>query len=180
MAQQAKSKWCWSAVAEGIGYYYNVSSKWSQCDIVNGELGRSDCCSPGNDKVCNTSGRLGTALARIGHLVRLQAGPTAFVDVRSEISAGQPLGVRVAWQGGNAHFIAVQGYFIDGAGNEWLDLVDPDPMVIVTTERFNDVANRYRGSGSWTTSYFTARAPIASGSNPPGPTGSGAPDLPAP
>jgi len=33
--------------------FFNTSTKWTQCKIVNAELGKSDCCSNGSSTGCN-------------------------------------------------------------------------------------------------------------------------------
>ena len=33
-----------------------------------------------------------------------------FDEVRAEISAGNPIGVRIEWQGGGAHFVVIRGF----------------------------------------------------------------------
>ena len=63
---------------------------------------------------------------------------------------GLPLGIRVAWSGGGAHFIAATGtednslVWVSDCGSGTTSLVD-----------YNTLKNSYRGSGSWTHSYFT-------------------------
>ena len=48
-------------------------------------------------------------MQEVGHFDHLQNGTVTFQVLRNEIVASRPLGIRVAWSGGGAHFIAAIG-----------------------------------------------------------------------
>jgi Papain-like cysteine protease AvrRpt2 len=116
MQHQQQTNWCWAAVSTSVALYYDSTSTWTQCTVANGELGRSDCCGAGASTSCNVYGFLNTALTRVGHLDHMDSAVAAFHAVDDEIDAGRPLGIRVAWSGGGAHFLAIIGY-LEGATN---------------------------------------------------------------
>src|SRR5262249_49866891 len=53
MQHQEQTQWCWSATATSVSQYYNAASTWTQCSLVNAELGRTDCCSAPSSNDCN-------------------------------------------------------------------------------------------------------------------------------
>jgi hypothetical protein len=69
--------------------------------------------------------------------------------LNTQVAAGQPLGVRIAWRSGGAHFI-----LIVGAGpNDMLTV--KDPIYGLSYLPLATLANNYQGDGDWTHSYFT-------------------------
>src|SRR6202035_2755987 len=107
---QEQDNWCWAATSDGIAHYYDKSSSWTQCEIANSELGRSDCCGTGASGPCNVYGFLNTALTTVGHFDHMVGQAVDFQTVDGEIDAERPLGVRIGWSGGGGHFLAIGGY----------------------------------------------------------------------
>jgi hypothetical protein len=149
MQHQLQSNWCWGAVSTSVDHYYNASSTVTQCQVVNNQLGRSDCCSNGSSSNCNVPGYLDKALTFVGRLDHWTGSTTAYNDVVTQINAFHPLGIRVAWSGGGAHFIVASGY---ESGN--LVVID-DPIYGTSVVTYNTLKGTYQGSGNWTHSYFT-------------------------
>src|SRR5262249_57800263 len=77
MQHQEQTQWCWSATATSVALYYNSLSTWTQCSLVNAELGRTDCCSAPSSNDCNQPWTLNTALTRVGHLASFTVGSTS-------------------------------------------------------------------------------------------------------
>ena len=72
-------------------------------------------------------------------------------QVQSEILDGRPVGARIGWAGGGGHFVMIAGYRCDTVG--YFDIRDPiygSSDVAVAT-----FTTSYRGSGSWTHTYYT-------------------------
>jgi hypothetical protein len=110
------------------------------------QLGRTDCCGAGVSGACNVYGYLDKGLQEVGHLYHWQSGTTAFAVLRNEMIAARPLGIRVAWSGGGAHFIAAVG-----ADNSHLVLVaDRDPAAVQIVD-YTTLETSDEGCGS----YFT-------------------------
>jgi hypothetical protein len=149
MQHQLQSNWCWAGVSTSVDHYYNPSSVVTQCQVVNNQLGRSDCCSNGSSASCNVPGYLDKALTFVGRLDHWTGSTTSYADVVGQVNAWRPLGIRVAWSGGGAHFIAATGY---EQGNM---VVIDDPIYGTSVVAYNTLKGTYQGSGNWTHSYFT-------------------------
>ena len=93
------------------------------------------------------------------------AAPISFSDIQNEITSGRPLGARIAWSGGGAHFVALSGF---DATNQRLLIADP--LWGVADYSYADFCNAYRAPGnSWSHAYLTVpNVPYA-------PPGGGAP-----
>jgi len=154
MQHQEQTQWCWSATATSVAKYYNTASTWTQCRLVNAELGRTDCCSAPSSSDCNQPWTLNTVLTRVGHLASLTGGSTSFADVRAEIDNGRPLGVRIGWSGGGGHFNVLSCY--TWHRRPLLQSVQvEDPWYGTSVWDYNTFRSAYQGTGSWTHSYKT-------------------------
>lgn len=151
MQHQQQTNWCWAAVSTSVALYDDPSSSWTQCTVANGELSRTDCCGVGGSTSCNVYGYLNTALSRVGHLDHMDTTVAAFQSVDSEIDAGRPLGIRVAWSGGGAHFLAIIGYLEDVQNYVAVD----DPIYGKSDVSYDTLKTSYQGSGTWTHTYYT-------------------------
>ena len=154
MQHQEQTQWCWSATATSIAHYYNASSQWTQCSLVNSELGRSDCCSNPSSSDCNTPWTLNTVLTRVGHLAAFSGSSTSFADVCTEIDNGRPLGVRIGWSGGGGHFNVLACYSFNPLLRPRSVQVE-DPWYGTSVWDYDTFRTAYQGSGSWTHSYKT-------------------------
>ncbi len=147
MMRQEQTNWCWAGCSVGTSHFYNQASAWTQCSLANAELNKTTCCQdPGP---CNVYGFLNTALQTVGNFDHMTYSAEADATITAQAQAGQPLGVRVAWSGGGAHFIMVVG----GGPNNMVYVKDPWYGASYIT--YNTLKNSYQGSGSWTHSYFT-------------------------
>ena len=151
--RQEQDNWCWAATSVGVARFYDSDSRWTQCRIVNRDLDRDDCCADGAGGPCDVYGYLERALGTVGHLERMTTGAAGPKQVASDIEARRPIGARVAWSGGGAHFLALGG---------WRELPEPyvhveDPWYGSSDVPYATLVNGYQGSGSWTHSYWTRR-----------------------
>ena len=154
MQHQEQTQWCWSATATSVSHYYNGASTWTQCTLVNAELGRSDCCTSPSSSSCNVPHTLDTVLTRVGHLASFAGGTTSFADLRTEIDNGRPLGVRIGWSGGGGHFNVLACYTWNSLFNLQSVQVE-DPWYGTSVWDYDVFRTAYQGSGSWTHSYKT-------------------------
>jgi hypothetical protein len=154
MQAQEQTQWCWAATATSVARYYNSASTWTQCTLVNAELGRSDCCANPSSSSCNQPWTLNTALTRVGHLAGFTGAPTTFADLRSEIDNGRPLGVRIGWSGGGGHFNIV-GCYTSSVLLRAQTVQIEDPWYGTSVWSYDVFRTAYQGSGSWTHSYRT-------------------------
>lgn len=150
MQKQTQANWCWAATGASVAKYYNANSTWTQCLIANGQLNRSDCCGSGASGPCNVYGSLSDAFQRTGHLDHWASGTTTWSNIEAEMLRSRPLGIRVAWSGGGAHFICATG--TEDNSMVWVSDCGSGTTSLVT---YNTLVNSYRGSGSWTTTYYS-------------------------
>jgi hypothetical protein len=148
---QGQDNWCWAATSDGVSHFYDNASAWTQCGIADSALGRTDCCGTGASGPCNVYGFLDQALTIVGHFDHIAGQAAGFQTVDDEIDAGRPLGVRVAWSGGGAHFVAIGGY--RESPQQYVHVEDPwyGPSDVAYTT----LANSYQGTGTWTHTYWT-------------------------
>jgi hypothetical protein len=151
MQHQQQANWCWAAVSTSVSHYYNPASTWTQCAVANDQLGRTDCCGAGGSTSCNVYGFLDSALTTVGHLDHMVGSVASFQSVDDEVDAGRPIGIRVAWSGGGAHFLAIIGYLEDAPNYVAVD----DPIYGKSDLTYATLQTSYQGSGSWTHTYYT-------------------------
>jgi papain like cysteine protease AvrRpt2 len=149
---QLQDQWCWAAVSTSIAVHYG-SSRWTQCSVVNSELGQSTCCEDGSAGACNQPWYLDRALKRVGALGKVEKGKPKNLDkVRKEIDGRRPVGIRIGWSGGGGHFVTIEGYRSDSG-----TIAIEDPWYGASDVPFGAMAGSYQGSGSWTHTYFTRK-----------------------
>lgn len=151
MQAQQQTNWCWAAVATSVALFYNPSSTWTQCTLVNAELGETTCCSNGGSAACNKPWYLDKALQRVGQLDSWSSGAMSFANVRAEIDNSRPLGVRIGWSGGGGHFVVVDGYLNDASQQVAIE----DPWYGASDMSYTAFSSSYQTSGSWSHSYET-------------------------
>ncbi|WP_084534662.1 papain-like cysteine protease family protein [Nocardia yamanashiensis] len=154
MQHQQQTQWCWAATSTSVAAYFNAATPWTQCTVVNAEVGRNDCCGgAASTAPCNQPWWLDRALTRVGHFNQMTT-PLTTVQLAAELNQSTPVGARVGWSGGGGHFMVLRGRFTSGA-TEYVSVADPwygDSDV--TDDAFR---NRYQGTGTWTHSYKTKR-----------------------
>jgi hypothetical protein len=148
--RQCQSEWCWAAVSASVARFYQPASPWTQCTVVNTELGQKTCCTEGTTPTCNQPHVLESALALVKHLDRDFAGPLAFADIAGEIDAGRPIALCIDWTGGGGHFVTVAGYDPKG---EMIEI--EDPLFGTSDVPLASFPARYQGGGSWSWTYLT-------------------------
>ena len=150
--QQEQSNWCWAATSTSVALFYKPASGWTQCLVANGETSRTDCCGTGASGACNVYGFLDTALTRVGHLDHFTGGIATVAQIETEVTFARPLGLRVAWSGGGAHFLCIRGHYTVG-GVEYMSV--DDPIYGRSEVAYSTLQTAYQGTGSWTHTYFT-------------------------
>ena len=147
---QTQTNWCWAAVSTGVAHYYSSTSTVTQCQVVNAQLSRTDCCKSPGSTSCNVTGYLDQGLTFVGHLKSVQSSAATYSVVSQAVNAGTPPCIRIGWSGGGGHFIGVFG-------------IEPTNMLWVTDPIYGQslVSNAtltggtYQGNGTWTHTYFT-------------------------
>jgi hypothetical protein len=148
MQRQTESEWCWAAASVSVAHYYDANSSWTQCKMVNAQTGRSDCCQDPGSSNCNQPGYLDDALSRTGHLASWNGSTASMNDLLNNLSAANPVCIRIGWSGGGGHFIAATGSELSDT------VIVNDPLVDGTrVVTYDTLAHAYDGNGTWTHSY---------------------------
>ena len=152
MQHQQESNWCWAATSTSVELFYDPESTWTQCLVANNQTGRSDCCGSGASGACNVYGYLNNALTAVGRLQQMVTGTATTAQIETEVTFARPLGIRVAWSGGGAHFLAIMGQY-NANGIDYVTV--DDPIYGRSNVAYATLQTAYRGSGTWTHTYYT-------------------------
>jgi hypothetical protein len=150
MVSQQQTNWCWSGCSVATSHFYKPDSGFTQCSLASSQLSLA-CCNSPLPSGCNVPWFLDKALTGVGNFDHFTSVAETDATITAQIKSGQPLGVRVAWSGGGAHFIMAVG----GGPNDMVQIRDPiygDSYI-----PYNTLKTSYQGSGSWTHSYFTKK-----------------------
>ena len=157
---QQETNWCWAATTVSISLFYNASSAWTQCSLVNKYSNLTTCCQDGSSTACNHGGWPDISLPITGNYASMsgidQAGSSdkpSFETILSEITAGHPVSIAIWWTGGGGHNPAVDGY--DNTDTEAPIIDVQDPWYGSSTQDFNSFPGSYNGGATWGSSYFT-------------------------
>ncbi len=153
MQPQQQTQWCWAAVTVSTSRFYRPGTSWTQCVLVNQELGQSTCCQNGSSAACNKPWYLDRALRRTGNLASFNSGTVPYGTVQQQINSRRALGVRIAWSGGGGHFVVLDGYSTGAPGTQFVSV--RDPIYGTSTYAYARFVNGYQGSGSWSHTYYT-------------------------
>jgi Papain-like cysteine protease AvrRpt2 len=148
MELQQQTNWCWAAVSKSVASYDDPATTWTQCAIADAEKGQTTCCVNGSSAVCNAYGTLDTSLARVGHFDHATGAAASYADVLGQMRIGRPVGARIAWSGGGAHFVCIIGTL---AGDMYA--VD-DPISGKSDVSENAFRTMYLNSGTWTHTFY--------------------------
>lgn len=150
MQQQTQTNWCWAACGASVGNFYWGPGVYTQCGIANTCQNKTTCCS--NPGGCNQYGYLDQALRAAKSFASVAGGTAPFATVQQQVDLGRPLGTRVAWNGGGAHFMMLTGY-----NNNGNTITIQDPWYGTSTVTFSSYPGSYHGGGSWTHTYYTVK-----------------------
>src|SRR6201999_1720592 len=92
---QLLSNWVRAAGSAGVAHYYDSASTVTQCQVVNAQLGRTDCCKNPASSNCNVTGYLDKALTYVGHLSSEQGSAAAYSAMSAAVDAGTPPCIRI-------------------------------------------------------------------------------------
>jgi hypothetical protein len=159
MQCQQQSNWCWSAVATSVGLLFKTDN-WTQCATVNGCLQSSDCCTSPIPSACNVYGYLDQSLTYTkSYHGPLLYGSISVADLEAQLNSGNPVCVRVAWNGGGAHFLSIAGYGYPVNDPASVTIYLQDSFYGPTSMALADFATNYHTGGDWTNTYLTKPNP---------------------
>jgi len=150
MEHQTQTNWCWAAVSTSVSKYFKPASTWTQCRVVNAELGQRTCCVNGGTAACNKPWYLDRALTRTGNFKAI-TGVAPQTNVSTEMTGKRPLCARIGWSGGGGHFVA-----ITDVSRKTLTI--DDPWYGRSYYAYSTFKTAYKGTGAWTHSYYTKKA----------------------
>jgi hypothetical protein len=157
MTPQQEANWCWAAVACAVKNFLSPAAGMTQCGVAQPVLvtesqieSTVSCCA--NAAQCNMPAELQDALNAVDNLRQMDAGFLGFADLKNELNAGRPIGVRIQWPDGGGHFILIDGYREFSSGAQQVHVSDPfyQPSYLL----HSDLVNDYQGDGVWTHTYF--------------------------
>jgi hypothetical protein len=156
MEPQELSRWCWAAVAVSMAQFYRTG-KWRQRDVAGRVFG---VAGPGSNENLSPSQQwnqnrtLDQALLVTGCFSHWSPGKPDFERIVTELESGRPMGIRIEWRRGGAHYVAIFGY--DGPRREiWV----ADPKYGVSQQSFDRFPHDYQsGGGVWTETFWTGVA----------------------
>lgn len=154
MQTQTQSNWCWSAVGTSVGLLFQTGS-WTQCDTANGCLGMTVCCNSPTPATCNVYGYLDQSLTYTKSFASMMGGTVAVTDIEAQLNMARPVGFRIAWTGGGAHFATFAGYSYPDTAPTNVTVYIQDPIYGTTIMAFTSFPASYHGGGSWTHTYYT-------------------------
>lgn len=151
METQRRTKWCWAATSASISGFYDPASVWTQCSVVRKALGGILCCTWVLGWSCNRFYYLDKALTLTSNFAGM-SGIMNFDAVAGELWEGRVIGARVAWRGGNGHFMAIHGC---GTGETMNVYCIDDPVYGKSSIAEKVLLTNYEGRGGWSHSYHT-------------------------
>ncbi|MBF0283334.1 MAG: hypothetical protein HQL51_02640 [Magnetococcales bacterium] len=156
MQRQTQTNWCWSAVGTSVGLFFQTG-QWTQCDTANGclKLAGVNCCNAPTPAACNVYGYLDKALTYTKSFKSVSSGTATTQALADQINMGRPVGVRVEWNGGGAHFMAITGYKYCAILSSVVTIVIQDPIFGETIMLYRDFAANYQSGGTWNGTYLT-------------------------
>jgi hypothetical protein len=159
--KQIEDQWCWAAVSASIDHYFSPGSTVTQCivaqEVLPAQVPPVDCCA--NNDACNTGAALEDALAAVGRFKQVVSGPATFAAVCQQLNANMPVGARIEWYQGGAHFVIIAGFYVTASGRGVLTIADP--LFANSNIYYNDFRSAYQantnGGGEWTHTYFVQK-----------------------
>jgi hypothetical protein len=149
---EGPDQWCWASTTISISLCYNPASSWTQCQLVNKALGRTDCCASGASTGCNQPWYPDKALQITGNLANI-LGPLDIGTIKAEVDSQRPISVKIDWYGSGSHNVTIVGYDDDDDNNPTVDI--EDPFYGPSTHYLNSFPITYQLGGNWTASYLT-------------------------
>ncbi|WP_103068633.1 papain-like cysteine protease family protein [Aquimarina sediminis] len=152
--KQLKSRWCWAAIASAVGNYYQTCTI-KQKSLVKKILRDVDYdqskYTESEIQEKNINFKLDIALKFVGSFSHWTLGKPIFERIQFEINQGRPLGVRLEWFKGGAHYILVKGYNAE-EGN----LIIEDSLHGSSIQLYDTFPEKYREGGAvWTETFWT-------------------------
>lgn len=130
---QMDSNWCWAASGQSVYNYLSngVNLDWQQCSLVNGVLGRSDCCNA--SRPCNQPGLETDMLSYLGVRYAEIPGAESWESLLANLSLNSPVLPAYFPSSGVGHSEVVEGAYAY-AGAQYVERWNPEPVGVGTWE----------------------------------------------
>lgn len=155
MQEQAQNNWCWAAVTSSVAEFYHDPQNYPQCSLANWAFNQESCCIDGSTNACDQPFILTDALTHVGHLNQRYPRTLTLAEVTTQIdmNSGHPVALRIQWNNGGGHIVAIDAYNTDNDPST-ITIKDPwGPQTSVVP--FDSFPADYNGGGTWTHSYTT-------------------------
>jgi hypothetical protein len=76
-------------------------------------------------------------------------------NIEAQLDNDHPVCVRVAWNGGGAHFLAMTGYSYPSGSPNTVTVYLQDSIYGSSSMLLTDFPSQYHGGGTWTHTYLT-------------------------
>jgi len=168
---QLASNWCWAAVAVSINAFLDPPSPvaglgWTQASLATQLLGKKlpGCSAMPMPNSCNKPERLDVALTITRNMMpdgALTNQHLTFDCIQNWVKVQLPLGARITWFGGGAHFIALDGCKVMSDGQRLVHVQDPSfsPASSPGLWDYDALVEDYLEQGYWSDTYLVTANP---------------------
>lgn len=154
VGKQLRSRWCWAAIASALATWYKtgrIDQVQLADSLLKDPVAAKDVYTEEDLLERNINFKLDVALQYVNCFSHWTPGKPIFERIQFEINQGRPLGVRLEWFKGGAHYILVNGY-----NDRDRSIMIEDPLHGPVVQEFNRFPNKYQGSGAvWTETFYT-------------------------
>jgi hypothetical protein len=135
LQQQHGDNLCWIAVAASVAdYHIGSAGATQQCDLAQHLVvslpAGTTCCPPGGTPPlvplpCDKAGTVSDALRHVRHYASETGALAPYVDIDSEITANNPVGLALRYSNGFKHAVTVVDTYTEETGGQVLVILDP-------------------------------------------------------
>jgi hypothetical protein len=138
-----------------ITKFYEPSTGWTQCKLVNRAFGQTTCCAAGSSSVCDKPWYGDHALTITGHLASVIPRSLSLAEVKTEILGGRPISIAIYWipPSTGGHNPVIDGFDLSTPSAPTIDVEDPWWGLSVCD--FNTFPTTYQGGATWGYSFLT-------------------------
>ena len=170
MQNQGESDWCWAAVAVSINNFLDpqpnattvgAAPTWTQGQLATQLLAQEmqwdppvDCSVDPNLR-CDKTAALDVALTITKNLMDGGARFNEYLDfasIQKWLDLQLPIGARIVWPNGGAHFIALSGYQTFANGEQ--KVMVEDPLYGTSLQDYSSLLGQYVHYGTWQDTYL--------------------------
>jgi hypothetical protein len=135
LQQQHGDNLCWIAVAASVAdYHVGTAGAMQQCDLAQHLIASlpagTTCCPPSGmpllvPSACDKAGTVSDALRYVLHYASETGALAPYVDIESEITVHNPVGLALEYSNGVKHAISVVDTYTEETGEQVLVVLDP-------------------------------------------------------